>query len=187
MNKANIKKLNLEKASIPIPCSIVNILNISIIDINVLLGYYSSMFVTAFIFCYIVIGRHIINTPGSYMGGSCSNINLIGFYQYCFFIFFLPLIVGAAICTIFSSRAYKQNFVIIPLVYVISWLIAVTYLADDCAINWGNTWQIDEVFIFFVFGNFYIALLLLLTGWFVNKLYAKLFNCFWMLHQKDIG
>jgi hypothetical protein len=125
-------------------------------------AYFFLLCISAFVFCYFAFGKHVIETDGMIDG---TMLNTFGdFTLYCLTMFLLPFILGAAICATLTKSRTKLNILLIALVYVPIWLLAVTRVAEGCAVNWGNTWSTTEVFFSFVVQEYVIAAPLLLIG-----------------------
>jgi hypothetical protein len=126
------------------------------------------MCITAFAFCYFAFGKHVIETDGMIDGAMLNEFG--DFTLYCFAQFLLPFLIAAAICSALSKYKTKLSFLLIALVYAPIWLLAVTWTAEGCAVNFGNTWTTYEVFNSFVWRNDLYGLPLLLGGLLLNKI-----------------
>ncbi len=125
-------------------------------------AYFILMCISAFVFCYFAFGKHVIETEG-YIDGTMLN-EFGDFTLYCIAMFLLPFLCSASICATLSKNTSKLNLLLIALVYVPLWLLGVTWVAEGCAVNWGNTWSATEVFFAFVVQKYVLAAPLLLGG-----------------------
>lgn len=111
-------------------------------------------------FSYIIMGKKIINTPGSYFGG-VATVGNDDFFLFCFSETIIPILLGAGFFLLFDIF----KFIILRfLSYSIAWLISATLIASSGAVNWGATWKLSEVFLYFVMSNIVVLLALMLSG-----------------------
>ena len=132
------------------------------------------MILTAFVCCYFAFGKQVVET-GGYIGGTMLN-ELDDFTIYCFTLFLLPFGLGASFCATLSKNKTKLSELFITLIYVAVWLLAVTWAAEGCAVNWGDSWTTLEVVFTFVVSNFLYGLPLLVSGLFLNLLLQQQLN-----------